>query len=232
MANPKQALVIAARSGVLAARSCPGPFLGLVDRCLPVKTCKKGEWILTQGDALDGLYIVQEGRVMLTRLSCSGRETIIEFVGPGEFFGDVPLLNGGLAPFNALAVQSTVLLVVRKGEFRELLDDSVACRSLIDVLVRRCNDAWTQIEVLGNSLLEEKVRIMLEWLTRRIGVQTSEGIQIRMSQSQLAKMVGCSRESLNRQLSIFKSQGLIRVKGKYPQTSLLVLAPERLSPPA
>ncbi len=232
MANPKQALVIAARAGVITARSWPGPFISLADRCLPVKTCKKGEWVLTQGDTLDGLYIVQEGRIMLTRLSCSGRETIIEFVGPGEFFGDVPLLNGGSAPFNALALQATVLLVVRKSEFRQLLEDPVACRSLIDVLVRRCNDAWTQIEVLGNSLLEEKVRIMLDWLIHRMGVQTPEGIQIKMSQSQLAKMVGCSRESLNRQLSIFKSQGLIKIKGKYPQTSLIILAPERLSPPA
>ncbi len=232
MATPKQALVIAARASVLAARSCPGPFLSLADRCLPVKTCKKGEWVLTQGDTLDGLYIVQEGRIMLTRLSCSGRETIIEFVGPGEFFGDVPLLNGGSAPFNALALQTTVLLVVRKSEFRQLLDDPVACRSLIDVLVRRCNDAWTQIEVLGNSLLEEKVRIMLDWLIHKVGVQTPEGVQIRMSQSQLAKMVGCSRESLNRQLSVFKSEGLIKIKGKYPQTSLIVLAPERLSPSA
>ncbi len=231
MANPKP-LVIAARTSALAPRTCPGPFTSLADRCLPVKTCKKGEWILTQGDTLEGLYIVQEGRIMLTRLSCSGRETIIEFVGPGEFFGDVPLLNGGSAPYNAMALQSTVLLVVRKSEFRQLLDEPEACHALIDVLVRRCNDAWTQIEVLGNSLLEEKVRIMLDWLSRKVGVHTSEGVQIRMSQSQLAKMVGCSRESLNRQLSVFKSQGLIRIKGKYPQTSLLILAPERLSPPA
>jgi len=230
MAHPKQALAIAARTGVLAARFCPGPFTGLSDRCLPVKTCKKGEWVVNQGDTLEGLYIVQEGKILLTRLSCSGRETIIEFVGPGQFFGDVPLINGDAAPFNALALQATVLLVVRKSEFRQILDDVTACRALIDVLVRRCNDAWTQIEVLGNSLLEEKVRIMLDWLSRRIGIQTPEGVQIRMSQSQLAKMVGCSRESLNRQLSVFKNQGLIKVKGKYPQTSLLVLAPERLSP--
>ncbi len=232
MANPKQAFAIAARTGALPARSCPGPFLGLSDRCLPVKTCKKGEWVLTQGDTMEGLYIVQEGRILLTRLSSSGRETIIESVGPGEFFGDVPLLNGEVAPFNALALQPTVLLVVRKSEFRQVLDDITACRALIDVLVRRCNDAWTQIEVLGNSLLEEKVRIMLDWLSRRVGIQTPEGVQIRMSQSQLAKMVGCSRESLNRQLSLFKSQGLVRVKGKYPQTSLVVVAPERLAPPA
>jgi len=232
MATPKQAFVIAARTGVLPARSCPIPFLSLADRCLPVKTCKKGEWVLTQGDTLDGLYIVQEGRIMLTRLSCSGRETIIEFVGPGEFFGEVPLLNGGIAPYNAMALQPTVFLVVRKHEFKQLLDDPEACRALIDVLARRCSDAWTQIEVMGNSLLEEKVRIMLEWLVHRMGVPTSEGIQLRVSQSQLAKMIGCSRESLNRQLSVFKSQGLIRVRGKYPQTSLLVLAPERLSPSA
>lgn len=231
MANPKQILSIAARSISPAARSFFGPFMGLSDRCLPVKTFKKGDWILTQGDALEGLFLVQEGRILLTRLSASGSETIIGLIGPGEFFGDVPLLDDDVAPFNALAMQTAVLLVVRRTEFKPLLDDAAACQALIKVLVRRCTDAWTQIEILGNSLLDEKVRVMLDWLSKRIGVQTPEGIQIRMSQTQLARMVGSSRESLNRQLRVLKSEGLIRVKGKYPQISLLIVAPEKLLRP-
>ena len=233
MANAKHALAMDARPKISVARFFAGsPFQGLADRCLPVRICKKGSWIFTQGDVLDGLYIVQEGKILLTRLSASGRETVLGFAGPGEFFGDVPLLDGNIAPFNARALQSTVLLIVRKSEFKALLDDPASCRALVEVLARRCNDAWAQIEALGSGLLGEKIRAILLWLSKRVGVRTDEGVEIRMSQSQLAKMVGCSRESLNRQLSVFKSQGLIRVKGKYPQTSLLILAPERLAPTA
>jgi CRP/FNR family transcriptional regulator len=229
MANPKQALAYAGLQGITTARSQAAALPGLANRCLPVRSFKKGAWILTQGDPLDALYILQEGSILLTRLSASGRETIIGFVAPGEYFGDVPLLDGHIASFNALALQASALLVVRKSDFNLLLEDAAACRSLMGVLARRCNDAWTQIEILGNSLLEDKVRIMLNWLIKRIGVQTPEGTQIRISQSQLAKMVGSSRESLNRRLGILKEEGIIRIKGKYPQTSLLIVDPDRLS---
>lgn len=230
MANPKHASAFAEWPVAQAAKTSIRSFPGFMERCLPVKTFKKGGWIFTQGDVLDGLYVVQEGRVLLTRLSASGRETIIDMIGPGEFFGDVSLLDGEIASFNALAVQSTVLLVVRKPEFRTMLGNPSACRYLVDVLARRCNDAWTQIEILGNSLLEEKVRIMLTWLAKKIGIATPEGVCIRMSQGQLAKIVGSSRESLNRQLGILKDEGTIRIKGKYPQISLLIVAPHRLCP--
>jgi CRP-like cAMP-binding protein len=230
MATPKQAFAFTARPAPAAVRPRAGnQFTDLVDRCLPVKVCKKGTWIATQGDRLDGLFIVQEGRVLLTRLSSSGREAIIGFLEPGEFFGEVPLLDGDVASFNAFALETTVLLTIRKSEFNALLEDPSACRALMGVLARRCNDAWTQIEILGNSLIEDKVRIMLEWLGRRIGVRTTEGIHLRMSQGQLAKMVGSSRESLNRQLSVLKSEGVIKIKGKYPKISMLILPSEKPS---
>src|SRR5512136_3446319 len=89
----------------VARFSSGSPFQGLADRCLPVKICKKGTGIFTQGDVLENLYIVQEGAVLLTRLSASGKETVLGFTGPGEYFGDVPLLNGNIAHFNALALQ-------------------------------------------------------------------------------------------------------------------------------
>ncbi len=231
MGNGKHALAMDARPKISVARFFAGsPFQGLADRCLPVKICKKGSWIFTQGDVLDGLYIVQEGKILLTRLSASGRETVLGFAGPGEFFGDVPLLDGNIAPFNARALQSSVLLVVRRSEFKLLLDDPSSCRALVEVLARRCNDAWAQIEALGSGLLGEKIRAILLWLSKRVGVRTDEGVEIRMSQSQLAQMVGASRESLNRQISVLKDEGALRVTRKHRRVSLLITAPERFFP--
>ncbi len=231
MSSVKQAIPTDPSPSVSVARFSSGsPFQGLADRCLPVRICKKGAWVFTQGDALDSLFIVQDGAVLLTRLSACGRETVLGFAGPGEFFGDVALLNGSIAHFNALALQKTVLLVVRKSEFRSLLEDPSACRALIEVLAKRCNDAWAQIEALGSGFLGEKIHVMLSWLSKRIGVKTPHGIEIRMNQSQLAQMVGATRESLNRQLSALKNEGVLKVERKSRRTSLLILAPERLSP--
>jgi CRP/FNR family transcriptional regulator len=165
-------------------------------------------------------------------LSASGKETILGFIGPGEFFGEVALLSGNVAPFNALALQRTALLVLRKAEFYALLKDPGTCRSMISVMSSRCNDAWAQIEALGSGFLEEKLRVMLSWLGSRLGVRTSKGIEIRMNQRQLAQMVGVSRESLNRQLSTLKEEGVIEVCREQRPCSILITAPGKLTPMA
>lgn len=201
------------------------PFEALASSRLPVRMCRKGTLICTQGDALNCLYIVQKGTVLLSRLSAHGHETIIEFIRPGDFFGEVPMLTGNIARFNALALQPTILLVVRSGEFKTLLENPEACKALIGVLARRCEDAWTQIEALGGGLLEERLRVILSWLCSKMGVRTVEGIQINVTQSQLAQMVGATRESLNRQISVLKNQGIIGIVGGSRRACVLVRAP-------
>jgi CRP/FNR family transcriptional regulator, cyclic AMP receptor protein len=230
MATARRALAIDTGSNLSHERGSIGtPFRNLENMCLPIRVCKKGTWIVTQGDTSESLYIVREGTVLLTRLSANGRETILGFAGPGEFFGDVPLLNDSIAHFNALAVQRTVLLVVRKPTFRLFLEDAAACKALIEVLAKRCDDAWAHIEALGSGPLADRVRVLLSWLGARIGVRTAAGIEIRMSQGQLAQMLGSSRESLNRQISTLREEGLLTVR-RSRQTSLLLIAPDRLSP--
>jgi CRP/FNR family transcriptional regulator, cyclic AMP receptor protein len=202
----------------------PGsPFAGLYGRPVAVKSYRTGAWITTQGQTTDCLYVVQEGCVMLTRLSAQGRETTLGFARPGDFFGEIALLDGAEAPFNAMAVERTVLLVVRADQLRWLLTDPSACRLLLEVLAGRCREAWTHIEVLGEGSLREKTRRMLLQLCSKIGVRTQEGVELRLKQSDLARMLGASRESLNRQLRLLKDEGLLKVRTRSRRTTLIVL---------
>ena len=205
-----------------------GPFKSLAQKCLPVKLCRKGYWLITQGDRVDCLYIVREGRMMLTRMSSSGKEVILGFAGPGQFFGEVPLLNGGEAPFNALAIQPTALLVVRRRAFATVLEDPDSARALLEVLADRCHSAWEQVELLGCGSLAERLNAALLMLCREHGVRTSEGIEIPVNQSQLASMVGVTRESLNRQIRELREDTVLRVRKGPHHTSVIVKKPERL----
>lgn len=221
---------VQARNSIPVLGFPPGsPFEGFANSRLPVRVCEKGSWICTQGDVLDCLYIVQEGTVLLSRLSARGQETILEFVKPGDFFGEVQLLTGSIARFNALALQQTVLLVLRSSEFKALLEEPNACRALMGVMARRCEDAWTQIEALGSGPVEERLRVILSWLCAKMGVKTYAGIRISVTQSQLAQMVGTTRESLNRQIGVLKSQGILRISDESRRGSLTILRPDRLS---
>ncbi len=215
---------------ISVARFPPGsPFECLSNSRIPVRVCRKGAWICTQGDVLECLYIVQQGMVLLSRLSANGQETVLGFIKPGDFFGEVPLLTGTTARFNALAIQPTVLLEVRSAEFMALLEDSEACQAFVRVLAHRCSDAWTQIEALGCGPIEERLRVILSWLCLKVGVKTHEGIRVNVTQSQLAQMVGTTRESLNRQVGVLKNEGILQVPRESRRSSLLVLSLERLS---
>lgn len=205
---------------------------GLTAKRLPVRIVDKGTWVFSLGERVESLFIVQEGKVLLTRLSADGREMILGFVGPGEFFGEVSLLQSGVAHFNAIAVKKTVLLALRKGDFRGLLEDPAACQSVIHVLATRCRDAWTHIEALGCGSLPDRVRVMLNWLCRSTGVRTGEGIELNISQRELAQMVGTTRESLNRQIRKLKRERILRVSSRGHRARLIVLVPEALEPDA
>ncbi|MBM3789941.1 MAG: cyclic nucleotide-binding domain-containing protein, partial [Acidobacteria bacterium] len=141
--------------------SPPDLITRIGQRCIPLRVIRKGDWVFTQGQRIDCLYIIRDGSILMTRLSASGRETILGFAGPADSFGTVPLLNGGHAPFNARAVRKTTLLVVRKVDFNRLLEDPAVSRSLLTALAHRCTEAWDQIEVLGSGSIRERLHLVL-----------------------------------------------------------------------
>ncbi len=165
---------------------------------------------------------------MLTRMSHSGREAVLDFAAAGDFFGEVALLNGGEAPYNALALERTVLMVIRKVDFASVIKDPGAAESLLRIMARRCHAAWEQVEIMGCIGLAERLDTVILKLCRQIGVRTTEGVEIPINQSQLAGMVGVTRESLNRQMRKLRRGSVVRVKKASDRTFLVVLAPEKL----
>jgi CRP/FNR family transcriptional regulator len=201
------------------------------------KTCtqlkiKRNTVICTQGARLSCLYLIKQGEILLTRLSPDGRETLISILGPGEFFGEGALLSGTAVTFSASATRRSVLLQLPDRKFKLLLDDPQACRTLLEATARRCDDAWTQMEVLGCTHVRDKVRSGLLWLSGRIGVETRDGVRIDLNQTQMARMVGCARETLSREVSELRRLRTVDVRHSNGRKSLFVVDPEGLSQPA
>ena len=199
--------------------------------CTQLKV-KRSTIICNQGAKLSYLYLIQYGEVLLTRLSPDGRETLISILGPGEFFGESSLLSGTPITFSASATRRTTLLQLPERKFKLLLEDPNVCRTLLESIARRCDDAWTQMEVLGCTHVRDKVRSGLLWLSGRIGVETGEGVRIDLNQTQLARMVGCARETLSREVSELRRLRTVDVRNSNGRKSLFVVDPEGLSQPA
>ena len=193
---------------------------------------KRNDIICNQGATLSHLYMIKQGEVLLTRVSSDGRETLIAILGPGEYFGESSLLSGTATTFSATATRRSLLMQLPGRKFKLLLEDSQVCRTLLAAIARKCDDAWTQMEVLGCTHVRDKVRSGLLWLSGRIGVETREGVRIDLNQTQLARMVGCARETLSREVSELRKLRTIDVRQSNGRKSLYVVDPQGLSQPA
>ena len=198
--------------------------------CFRIKA-KRNSFICCQGTKSTSLYLVREGEILLARINSDGRETLLSVLGPGDFFGESSLLSGTEITFSAMATKKSVVALLPERMFRSLLEDPSVCRWLLKTTARRCDDAWTQMEVIGCAHVRDKVRSGLLWLSDRFGVQTKNGVRIDLNQTRLARMVGCARETLSRELQRLKSVNAIDVRYTDGQKAFYVVDPEELSGP-
>src|SRR6266851_743910 len=116
----------------------PDTELNKIARLLKEHKYAENELIFVQGEPGDGLYIILQGRVRIASTDQLGRERVLAFYGPGEFFGDMAVLTG--EPRSATASASTNLRVLqlRKDDFDVLVATSVGMmRGMLRVMVER-----------------------------------------------------------------------------------------------
>src|SRR5919197_1437495 len=109
-----------------------------VSKLLKEQKFSEKQVIFAQGDRGDALYIVTQGRVRIATSDTNGREKVLAFYGPGEFFGDMAVLTG--APRSATAQASTTVhaLQLRKDDFNVLAaSNAVIMKAMLRVMVER-----------------------------------------------------------------------------------------------
>jgi CRP-like cAMP-binding protein/CO dehydrogenase nickel-insertion accessory protein CooC1 len=112
--------------------------LGKIARLLKELKAAENEIIFQQGELGDALYIVLSGRVRIATTDNFGRERVLAFYGPGEFFGDMAVLTGEPRSATASASTDVRLLQLRKEDFDLLVTTSVGImRGMMRVMVER-----------------------------------------------------------------------------------------------
>jgi CRP-like cAMP-binding protein len=116
----------------------PDNELNKIARLLKEHKIAENEVIFTQGEPGDGLYIILQGRVRIASTDQFGRERVLAFYGPGEFFGDMAVLTGSPRSATASASTNLRLLHLRKDDFDMLVATSVGMmRGMLRVMVER-----------------------------------------------------------------------------------------------
>jgi CRP/FNR family cyclic AMP-dependent transcriptional regulator len=183
----------------------------LAARCT-IRRCAAGETVFERGTPGTSLLGVIAGRVKVSVLSPDGRELILNILKPGEFFGEIALLDGGERTANATALAASELLVLNRRDFLPLLERHAELGlRLIELLCRRLRATSQQVEEMQFLDLSVRLARALLHLAETDAVPAAQGrrLKLRLSQSDLGTLIGASRERISRQLAAWQRDGLL-----------------------
>jgi CRP-like cAMP-binding protein len=176
---------------------------------------RRNEVIFHQGDPGDSLHVVATGAVKIVLPSAEGDEAIIATLRPGDFFGELALLDGAPRSATATALEASDTLVLPRQVFLELLDTLPGLRdALLAGLARELRRLTGHVEELHFLDLAGRLAMRLSRLATE--AEPDARGQIRLAwpytQSDLAAMIGGTRQSVNRLLNELVEEGLITIE--------------------
>ncbi len=168
-------------------------------------TVRKGRIIYHQEDTAEGLFLLKQGRVRLSRISPSGKRLELAILEPGTFFGEMPLLGEQMRNAEAEAVEDCTLCVMSQADIERLVlrNPQVALRMLA-VLGRRLADCEARLEALAYRSVPARLAAALLQLGRP---GTIEGV----THQDLGDMVGAYRETITKVLDEWQAAGYVEL---------------------
>jgi CRP/FNR family transcriptional regulator, cyclic AMP receptor protein len=163
-----------------------------------------GEMLFQKGDPGDALFAVRRGQIRIETGASDGGRLTLNFLAPGDLFGEVAVLDGQSRTADAAAGEPTELFVLRRDDFLGFLErEPKVAVKLIMLLCRRIR--WVSERTEESVLQPLPVR-----LARRLCALASDfGPEVHISQEQLGIFVGAARESVNRQLQLWRKEGIL-----------------------
>ena len=191
------------------------PSLELVAGALRSRRFRKGEVVFHAGDPGDALFIVAAGHVKITLPADDGSEpAILTTVGPGGFFGELALLDGQPRSATATTVEPTETLSLPRDVFRELLDKHPELRdALFAALANLLRRLTKHVEELHFLDLAGRLAARLAQLARQGHPGATHAIELDWpyTQSDLAAMIGGTRQSVNKLLTGLVDDDLLHI---------------------
>jgi len=206
--------------------------LTAVARLLRKRRFRRGETIFHQGDPGDALHIVSSGAVKIVLPSTDGGEAIIATLRVGDFFGELALLDGAPRSATAIALEASQTWTLPRAAFLTMIDRDKALReSLLAGLARELRRITGHVEELHFLDLAGRLAKRLARLAREVQPDADEvHLDWPYTQSDLASMIGGTRQSVNKLLSGLVERGLVVIEKDtllIPSVEALELEAER-----
>ena len=173
-----------------------------------------GTRITQRGDAAGNWVGVARGAVRLGTALSDGRVFTLDFMGPGQWFGDIALCDNRAEDLDMVAHVPSTLLIVSKPDMHELMELSIEFRdALLQLNCQRLRRMYKRCEERHAQRLPQRLARQVLRLARRFGRETGNGVRIDLavSQGDLASMVGGSRQRVNRALRQMQQLGIMQL---------------------
>lgn len=191
------------------------------------RTYSKGQLIFYQGDLAGSLFVMKEGLVKVFVTSEAGDEMLLVTLRPLDTFGELALLDGSERSASAQALEATTVVELNRATFLDVVrSDPNMTEALLHsmgAVLRRLTEQASDLVFLD---LHGRVAKLLMHMADENGNVTDDGIELdlKLTQTDIAAMVGGSRQSINQILRSFEDRGYLELQGK----AVLVKEPNRL----
>ena len=176
---------------------------------------KKGENLLTEGNAINGLYCIRDGKGKMTKLNTNGKEQIIKFIKGGDILGHRSILSEELVGLNAIALEDMHVCFIPKGDILETIKENANFSlDLMRNISQQLNDANTSISQMAQKPVKDRLAETLIYLEEIFGIDNEACIDVILTREEIANTIGTATESAIRLLSNLKKDRVIDLIGK------------------
>jgi CRP/FNR family cyclic AMP-dependent transcriptional regulator len=187
--------------------------LSLLANLAQLRRCVAGEEIVQQDLPTNGVYVIVKGRASISVAARDGRVLTLRDVGEAEIIGEVSLLDGGLPSATVTALTNLELIVVDRQSFMNLVEERPKIAvALLPVLASRLRRLTAWADDLAGLPLSARVAKCLLGLLAAHGQELGPSrirLGRRLSQEDLARMLGVTRESINKHLGRLERDGIL-----------------------
>jgi CRP/FNR family cyclic AMP-dependent transcriptional regulator len=205
--------------------SFPDDQLRLLTPVITRRSMPRSTTVMAGGDPTDSLYIVLSGRLKVMMSDAEGKEVILSILGPGEFFGEMGLIDDAPRSASVVSIEPCELLSIAKRDFKKCLAENFEmAQAVMRGLVRRLRDADRKIGSL--ALLDVYGRVARLLLDMSETVDGEKIVTKRLPKQDIAKMIGASREMVSRVMKDLQMGGYIEVRGSHIVLRDTIVLPE------
>lgn len=183
----------------------PDEALVTIARIAHHRRVPRGVTLVHAGDLTDSLYVLINGSIKVMNTNEEGREVILAILGPGEFFGEMGMIDGSPRSATIVSTEACEFLTITKEDFRQVLSENFEITlQIMKSLVHRLREADRKIESLALQDVHGRVgKLLLDFSEIKSGRRI---VTRKLTKQDIAKMVGASREMVSRVMKDLESR--------------------------